>query len=473
MDLLMGPLVLVWAQAQPVATNPSSLGPLALRRWCGGLTLSAPQFLPSAHGFWALLAGLAVLFLAAAIAQGPLMASRQLLDIPGHVRLARVATARARRAGRLVAALITFTVVSWTGAQTMVFAYPGGRADLLLLTKARGLGELALEQGVLAGLTPLRDVAGLGDNLPLLIVAAIVVFRASIDPRTSGRPGESSGGRPRPGWTTVIWGAGSLYILYRIVARVAGSVDLPLGGCLIVESVLVPMAMVVVDGFLLAWLLTELRNAGLATAGEDRLDLQQAIELMPGAALACVVALPSRYLATFVVLANDHLPTSIHATGLGQYIRWQLGWGLIDLQAVGLVLVGLVGVVAWGRGRIVEAVGGYRRCLAAEGGHLVVALAMAAAAAASTSAIAYSVVLLLPAQTWVLGAADAYAHFATLPVGTWTLAALIELAGRSLPTASLARPHDRQARAEAEADADTEPGPAVRDALPTVSSPTS
>ena len=65
---------------------------------------------------------------------------------------------------------------------------------------------------------------------------------------------------------------------------------------------------------------------------------------------------------------------------------------------------------------------------------------MAAVAATALSAAAYAIVLLLPVQNWVLGAADAYAHFATLPVGLWTLAALIELAGRSLPTATLAPP---------------------------------
>jgi hypothetical protein len=77
--------------------------------------------------------------------------------------------------------------------------------------------------------------------------------------------------------------------------------------------------------------------------------------------------------------------------------------------------------------------------LAAEGGHVIVALAMAAVAAGLASAAAYAVVLLLPAQSWVLGAADSYAHFATLPVGLWTLAALIELGERSLPLASIAQ----------------------------------
>ncbi len=53
--------------------------------------------------------------------------------------------------------------------------------DLILLTKSRSLWELAFEQGVLAGLTPLRDVAALGDNLTLVLIVVVVVFRASLD----------------------------------------------------------------------------------------------------------------------------------------------------------------------------------------------------------------------------------------------------------------------------------------------------
>jgi hypothetical protein len=237
-----------------------------------------------------------------------------------------------------------------------------------------------------------------------------------------------------------------------------------MGGCLIVEAVLIPMTMLIVDGLLLAWLLVELRNAGLDLGGEERLDSYQAIALLPGAALACAVALPARYVATFVFLAQAHLPTSVYSTALGDYIRWQLGWGLTDLQAAALVLVGLVGAVAWTRGRIGESIAGYWRLLRADGGHVIVALAMAAIAATALSAAAYAIVLLLPVQTWVLGAADAYAHFATLPVGLWTLAALIELAGRSLPMATLAQPPMRQAHADGESE--TEPAHQV--ALPTV-----
>ena len=76
-------------------------------------------------------------------------------------------------------------------------------------------------------MTPLRDVAGLADNLPLLIMAAIVVFRSSIEPQRSGEPGVGTGvaaGTSRePGWTTIVWGISALYILYRIVARRPGA----------------------------------------------------------------------------------------------------------------------------------------------------------------------------------------------------------------------------------------------------------
>jgi hypothetical protein len=313
-----------------------------------------------------------------------------------------------------------------------------------MLTKSRALGELAAEQGVFAGLTPLRDVAGLGDNLPLLVIAAIMIFRSSIEIPGWGAPSPGVGLAVQPapartGWSTLIWGSASLYALYRIVARMAGSVDLPLGGCLVVEALVIPFLMVVCDGVLLAWLLTELRNAGLDYTGEDRLDVRQAIALMPGAALACALALPSRYVATFVVLGSAYLPTSAMATSLGNYIRWLGGWGLTDLQGAALLGLGLAGAVAWSRGTIRGAFAGYGRLLAVEGGHLVAALAMAGVAAGALAAGAYAIVLLLPVQSWVLAAADSYAHFATLPVGLWALAAFIELAERSLPTASLAR----------------------------------
>jgi hypothetical protein len=443
-----------WAQAAPPppAANPSALAMLALKRWCSSLTLSPHTVAPSMHGLWTLLLGLGALLALAVIFQGPLNVFKQVMDVPGHIQLVRKSTRRVWRASRLVAIAIGFTVVSWTASQALTFQQDSRRQDLLVLTKGRGLGELAAEHGVLAALTPLRDVAGLVNNMPLLIFAAIMVFRASMESRVEAPPVGIPAGhlRPRPnaGWSTVLWGSAMLAALYRVVSQLSGNTDLPLGGCLVIEVIFVPLFMLIVDGFLLAWILTELRNAGLDETGDDRFDLNQATGLMPASALCCLLALPARYVATFVWLSTGYLPTWINDTALGRYNRWQLlGWGLTDLQAAAVVFVGIAGAVAWSRGTLGSALAGYRRLLATEGGHLVVALAMACTASGLFAAAAYAIVLLLPPQSWVLAAADSYSHFATLPVGLWVLAAFVELAERSLPTATVARQPGRRAAA--------------------------
>src|SRR5271166_5130158 len=181
MDLRALPFV--WAQSPPPSpASSSSMALLALRRWFSSLTLSSPQTLPDQHPLLALLAGLIVLLVLALVFQGPLGVLKQLFDVPGHVGIVRESTRRVWRAGRLIAVVIGFTVLGWTASQALVFMRDDGRrADLTLLTKSRSLGELAFEQGVLAGLTPLRDVAALGDNLVLVLIVVVVVFRASID----------------------------------------------------------------------------------------------------------------------------------------------------------------------------------------------------------------------------------------------------------------------------------------------------
>ncbi|WP_210420241.1 hypothetical protein [Aquisphaera giovannonii] len=439
------------APGSAAAGNAGSMALLAFRRWCSGLTLSSPGPAPGADGLRILLIALAALLVLAVACQGIGTALRQLLDLPGHVGLARRATGRVWGAGQLVAAMITVTVLSWTGGLSLGFLSERSdrwKNDMALVSRSRSAGEMALEQGALAALTPLRDVAGLGDNLPILSLAVYLIFRASsgmVSPAMKkadvaairgGRAVEGSG------WATVVWGCGSLYVLYRIVSRASGGADLPLGGCLLIEAVVVPILMIVCDGFLLAWLLTELRNAGLPGVGadEERFRPDSALRLMPAAMLGCLAALPSRYLGTLVFLSLQHLPRSVGSGAGGRAIRWLLGWGLVDVQGASLVAVGLVGVVAWGRGGLREVLRGGRRLLRAEGGHLVATTAMSAIATALLAGLAYSVLLLLPLAGWVLPAADSYSHYATLPAGLWTLAGLIELAQRSLPTARALAP---------------------------------
>lgn len=435
-------LPVVWAQAagsgagSSAATTPNALAPLALRRWCGGQTLCSPESVPSLFGVWVWLAGLGALLLLVMAFQGPGGALRQLFDLPGHARLTAAAVRRCRRAGRMAAVVIGATVLSWTGSQSLSFQRPEGRDDMLLLTRTRGPGELAVEQGAFAALTPLRDVASLGGNLPLVVAATLVLFRTSAD--TWGGPPVPGKRRPRPSaWAPVCWCCGGLLVLYRLVSVGSGSADLPLGGCLMVEAVVVPAVMAICDGILLAWVLVEVRDAGSDHPDGAAFDPHAAVALMPGTVVACLLALPARYLATAVLLASYYLPSSAGSSPVGTFLRWQLGRGLADVQGVALLAAGLAGAAAWGGGGVGGAVRGYLRMLATQGGRVVAVLGLAGLAAGAASAAAYLIVLALPAATWVLNAADAYAHFATLPVGLGALAALVELGERSLPEATL------------------------------------
>jgi hypothetical protein len=435
---------ILWAQAQPASGANNSLAAIAVRRWFGSQTLSPPQVVPSIEPLWAFLLALSALLIVSMGSQGPVQAFRNLFDLPGHFDLFRKALRRVKRAGRMVAIVIAFTVIAWTASQGLTYQQNSNRLDLISLTKSRGSIELALEHGFLAMLTPLRDVAALGDNVALLILAAVVVFRATIDPPSMGYRASngdvhfSSHFRPRPGWATIAWGSAALYALNRLVSRGAGGGGLPIGQCLMIETILIPALMLISDGLLLAWLLAELRDAGLDNAGADRIEPFRVLNLLPGAALACAAALPARYVATFVFLVSGHLPTSVTASPIGRYIRWQLGTGLADLQAASFLFIGIAGVVAWTRGSLRSALSGYARVLSNEGARLTLVLAVAGASCGVVSAAAYFIILLLPVEAWVLAAADSYAHYATLPIGLITLAALVELAERSLPTANFA-----------------------------------
>ncbi|MFO0910824.1 MAG: hypothetical protein U0794_21205 [Isosphaeraceae bacterium] len=441
------PVVGLWAQAASGATAPTpadnsaAFAWLALRRWCASLTLSSPGSRFDMSGLWAWLAGLLALLVVVAIFQGPLRLLRQLVDIPGHVRLVIEATRRTRRAGRMLAVVIGSTVLAWTGSQAFVFDQASGREDLLLLTRTRSPFELAIEQGIRAGLTPLRDVAALATNLPLLALATTLLFRATAESwgASSGTFGTTLNHNPRPsGWASVGWACGALYVIYRLVSLATPTPDLPVGNCLMIEGLVVPSVMLMADGILLAWVLAELRHAGFESPDGAVIETNEAASLMPGAALACLAALPARYLATACLLIEPYLPTVVRTSAVGNWIRWQLTWGLTDVQAAALVVAGIAGAVAWTRGAPWEVIQNYRRMLATQGGRLVVVFVLAGIGAGAGAALAYFILCSLPTSTWVLNAADSYAHYATLPFGLWTLSALIELSERSLPEASLA-----------------------------------
>lgn len=411
---------------------------LALRRWCSSLTLSTPDPAPGllSMGLWAWLGGMAALLVVAGTIQGPGRTLAQLLDLPGHARLLGESAARLRRAGRMIAIIVGLTVVSWTAGQAAGYGRQQGRDDLVLLLRGSSPLDVGIGQAFGAALSPVRDLQLIGMMAIALFVASVVLFRFSNDRWGAGvrPPREVRAQAAR--WSTIGWTGAALYAFYyRLIGFLAGQGGLPSGGCLVFEVVLVPALMTLGSGLALAWILGELRGVPVDGSGEGN-DALGMVLLIPGAVFASAACYPAALVGVFTLLISSYATVGTPAgTALDPFYRWVLGSGLIQLQAASLLGVGLIGSVAWSQGGPREVLSGYARLLAAEGGRVVAAVGVAGLAAGAASALAYAVLLGLPASTWVLGAADSYAHYATLPIGLFLASALVELGERSLPVA--------------------------------------
>jgi len=308
---------------------------------------------------------------------------------------------------------------------------------------------LAIEQGIHCGLTAFRDVAGLGDNLALLAMLGYFLFKASSAPwegavKPSRNRGLSDHSTKFAGTRmTRILFLGTcvfLYAIYRCVGRVMPTSGLPIGGCLGLEIVLIPFLMLVSDGLLLSWIVVELRDSDRVSGldAQSYGNIEQAVDLCPAVTLACFMLLPARYVATLVLLLLlDQVPAWVMTTGFGRFLLWQLGPGLVYVQAVGLIFAGTVGAAAWSRGDLRSVVQGWLNLVREEGGHVVAILGITSVMAVLLAPIPYLVLLLLPVQTWTLAAADSYSHYLSLPVGLFGLSSLLELGRSALPYAHL------------------------------------
>jgi hypothetical protein len=398
------------------------------------MTLSSPELTPRPNGLIAWLIGFAMLALLAVIAQGPRRSLGQFFDLSGNLRLVSRAIQRVRLSARLVPALLGATVIVWSVWQLSYYSRTERLDDLILLRKTRSTTELALDQGSLAALTPWRDLAALADNMVLLLAAAVITFKRAAERWGEARP-LSDPARPVSSWATVGWFFAWLYVLYLMGGVLGRTNGLPPGGCIIVEAALVPFIMVLTDALLLAWVVVEVRNASLALGDSSGIDVQGTLELLPGAVLVCLTALPGRYATAAAWLLFGHIPVFVAQSGLSVFLQ---GWGVVVLQAVALLFFGLAGGLAWGRGSWKATLKGYGRLLRAEGGRVLAIAVATGILCGLCSAAAYVLLFSLPASTWLLAAADSYAHYATLPIALVALACLIDLGERSLPVATLA-----------------------------------
>ncbi len=446
---MQGAMLGLWAQATTAApgTDPQAIARIALRRWFSGLTLSGPEVFTGQMPWFALAGGLAGLLLLALVIQGPGRALAQLFDIPGHFRLISAALGRFRAASRLVVLLLLVAVTSWTVWESRQYSNPQRLEELALLLKNKGVYQLATEQGLLAALTPLRDVAGLGDTLILMIAVSVLVFRVSAERWEEDTVDDASW---VPAWTTPAWVAAWLYVLYRVTILIVSPDGYPASASTYLEPVLIPTLMLICDGLLLAWVLGELRRSELDELAGSRVAM--AVRWLPAAVLACLVALPARVVAVtaFLILnyALRYVSVGAPSVVLGGLIWLLMGWGLTVFQAGSLMVLPLVGAAAYGPIR-----GGtwsvWWRMMRHEGGRLVAMVAFCGVGIGIAVALVYALLFQYPVQSWLLAAADSYSHYVTIPLGLILLATLVEIADRvSLPGGELESPVEQGPLAE-------------------------
>lgn len=421
----------MWAQAvlsSPPAQAPVGLVVIALKRWFSSMTLSSPEPRETPYVYWLWFIGLGLILGSAIGAQGFKKALGQFFNPLGLASLSRSAWVRVKAGSRLLGACLGAVVLSWTGVQMATFQDPGGLADLEALRVSRGLGIApALENAAFAGLTPLRDLLSLADLLPLQIVLAIVlIVKLAL---AWGGTGRSPGG-----WGFSFWVALVIRIFYQCGWRLAETSGLPWGGMSPVEVALVPLMMLTADAVVVAWILTELRNAALRRLGDAPFDPEGWIAMMPRAMVVCLLTAPGRYAAFGLVLANEHFQNALRGP--------RLVWTAAGLQCLGLAFMGIAGAAPWARGRSL----GFKnvgRMLRAHGGRLAAWIALGSALCALFSAVSYAIFFAMPPQPWHFLAADAYSHYASTVIGLWMLAGIIELAQESLPLARAIQPGNR------------------------------
>jgi hypothetical protein len=431
----LGGLILAQQLSMPNASAPG-VDPLrypllVLKRWFGSVTLSSPEPLPSQTSLllaWGIAA--AILIAIAVIFQGPKRALRQLFDIPGHLGLVHHTIWRLKTSGRMLVFVFGTAIVSATCWQFTTYTMAEKKEDLAILFKSKSRMDVASEQGILAAMSPARDVLALGDTTLLLILISALVFKRSADRWSAGEEDYESPKRSGAisGWMTVSWCAAWLYVLYRLVSVIVDREGLPLSMGFLPEVFVVPLLALFSDALLLSWLLTELRSKRVDS---DSVDMEVVVRDIPSAFLCCAFAMPARWVSLLLWLAVRYVPGG---SGVGGHVLRDVlrGWGLVVLTAAGLVgLLFFAAIPTFERKRI----GIWRRLFRAirhEGGHLVASILFGGVVAGSLAALAYLLVLALPSQPWLLSAADSYAHYGTLPVSLVVGSALVGLGERAL-----------------------------------------
>lgn len=421
---------------------------LALKRWVGGGTLSSPDAVAGSDfqaRFW--LVGLLLMFLACMILQGPRAFLFGLFEWSALRRLIGQGARRLKLRPVVTLALSGFILVSWTTIQLLHYDDPLGVDNLQKSLRTKTLPVMSLEQGLLAALTPLRDLTNLADCWPLVAAATLIAFHFTSKLQWVPQSTMHRGLKKAQLWAQFFWVVASVWLFYRMVLGGASEGGLPLNSGAYIEIVLEPLFMLLIDAVLFSWVLTELRDAPFTDNDTLLPNIEQVFSLLPGLALVNFLVVPGRYFAHGLWLVWNSVVDLIATNGvvppaIVEYVVWGLSWGILDLQAIAFTFLVLTGAAAWGRGSVKETFRIARRMIARHGAIFFLITLFCGLMNLISTALISTLILSHPTEPWVLMSADSYCHYASLFIGLLLVACYVQLGEDALVTAQVVSPDE-------------------------------
>ena len=427
-------------------TNSADAMLLALKRWVGGGTLTSPDAVASPDfqaRFWLL--GLLLMLLAGLLRQGPRAVFVGLFDWSEARRLVGLGLRRLKQRPVVPLALGGFLLLSWTTIQLIHYADPLGVDNLQKSLRTKTLPVLSLEQGLLAALTPLRDLTNLADCWPLVAAAALIAFYFTSKLQWVPQSTMHRGLKNAQLWAQFFWIAASVWLFYRMVVGGSSEGGLPLNSGAYIEILLEPLFMLVIDAVLLSWILTELRDAPFTDNDTLLPNVEHVLNLLPGLILVNFLIVPGRYFAHGLWLVWNSVVDLIATNGVVppavvQYVVWGLSWGILDMQAIAFPLMILTGAAAWGRGSIRETFRIASRMLARGASTIFLITLFCGLLNLISTALISTLILSHPTEPWVLMSADSYCHYASLYIGLSLVSCFVQMGEEALVTAQAIAP---------------------------------
>jgi hypothetical protein len=420
-----------WLLFAQTTSSDANLAPLARRLLRGGLGTA-----PGSSGDLLLLVlgWLGVLAVVTALLQGDRKKwLRGLVDIRGHFEQLGAGLEILRRNKRPLWVILAAAVMGWTGWSLGVWQDAASKDELegMLAVHENSATALAASHGLAAAIVPLRDFVGLGDLMPLVLGACVLLFARTAELaqhlRNRMRTIENTRLKRRIG---TIWIGLIVLAAYRGLIFLVSPGNAPMADCMFINAVAMPLLTLVADGLLLSWVLTEFGRGLLNHFDWEPSDSVAFVRSIPAAMLACGLANPGRY----VLLACAIAEAQFNASSTWPAARWEpILWGCTIGQVAGLTWFAFPAVIAvCRRGRLLDTFHSYVTLLRRAGGQVVGLTALAILLNLLALLPFYWIFGTMQRETWSLLGAASYGHYTTLIVGIILLAGTTQLAYQEL-----------------------------------------